>query len=73
MTAVKERFGLYRRRRKDSVYTDRSHSEKNPRYVYDRLYVSLVSASPAFLNWARQRHTICWHAAREAGRESVAV
>jgi len=35
------------------VYTDRSHAEKNARYVYDRLYVSLVSASPAFLNWVQ--------------------
>lgn len=33
------------------VYTDRYHTETNPRYVYDRLYVSLVSASPAFVNW----------------------
>jgi hypothetical protein len=33
------------------VYTDRYHIEKNARYVYERLYVSLVSASPAFVNW----------------------
>jgi hypothetical protein len=33
------------------VYTDRYHSDKNARYVYERLYVSLVSASPAFVSW----------------------
>ena len=33
------------------VYTDRSHTAKNPRYVYDRLYVSLVSASRPFIDW----------------------
>ncbi|HJS44423.1 MAG TPA: hypothetical protein VJ755_13200 [Gemmatimonadales bacterium] len=32
-------------------YTDRYHARKNALYVYDRLYVNLVSASPAFLEW----------------------
>ena len=35
------------------VYTDRYHSEKNASYVYQRLYVSLVSASPAFVSWVQ--------------------
>ena len=33
------------------VYTGRYHTAKNARYVYDRLYVSVVSASPAFVQW----------------------
>ena len=33
------------------VYTDRYHIEKKASYVYQRLYVSLVSASPAFVSW----------------------
>src|SRR5262249_59583585 len=32
-------------------YTDRYHTKKNERYVYDRLYVSIVSASPRFIEW----------------------
>jgi hypothetical protein len=35
------------------VYTDRYHATKNARYVYDRLYVSLVSASRPFVDWLR--------------------
>ena len=35
------------------VYTDRYHTAKKPRYVYKRLYVSLVSASRQFLEWAQ--------------------
>jgi hypothetical protein len=35
------------------VYVDRHHSARNPRYVYQRLYVTLVSASRAFLDWIR--------------------
>src|SRR5688572_11027138 len=38
-------------------YTDRYHIAKNPRYVYQRLYVSLVSASPAFVRWLQERVT----------------
>jgi hypothetical protein len=38
-----------------SVYIDRYHAAKNPRYVYQRLYVSLVSASPDFMRWLQQR------------------
>lgn len=37
------------------TYTDRYHTPKNPRYVYQRLYVSLVSASPAFVRWLQER------------------
>src|SRR5881409_493926 len=33
------------------VYTDRYHVPKNERYVYERLYVSIVSASRAFIEW----------------------
>lgn len=37
------------------VYTDRYHVSKNARYIYQRLYVVLVSASLAFLDWIRAR------------------
>lgn len=37
------------------VYTDRYHTTKKECYVYERLYVSLFSASPPFLNWVRAR------------------
>jgi hypothetical protein len=33
------------------VYTDRYHVKKNERYVYERLYVSIVSASRSFIAW----------------------
>jgi len=33
------------------VYVDRHHTTKNERYVYERLYVSLVSASRTFVDW----------------------
>jgi hypothetical protein len=33
------------------VYTDRYHLAKNERYIYQRLYVSLCSASRPFLEW----------------------
>ena len=33
------------------LYTDRSHTIKDTRYVYERLYVSLYSASRPFLEW----------------------
>lgn len=33
------------------TYLDRFNASKNPKYVYDRLFVSLVSASPRFLRW----------------------
>jgi hypothetical protein len=36
------------------TYTDRSHTGKNSAYVYGRLYVSLVSASPRFVEWIRR-------------------
>ncbi|MBI2492206.1 MAG: AsnC family protein [Candidatus Rokubacteria bacterium] len=39
------------------VYTDRYHAAKNEHYVYERLYVSLVSASRAFIDWIRQTIT----------------
>jgi AcrR family transcriptional regulator len=35
------------------TYVDRYNTSKNPKYVYERLYVSLVSASPCFLEWNR--------------------
>lgn len=37
------------------VYTDRYHTAKKEHYVYERLYVSLVSASRPFLDWMRSR------------------
>jgi len=33
------------------VYTDRYHVPKNERYVYERLYIDIVSASHAFIEW----------------------
>ena len=33
------------------VYTDRYHTTKDTRYVYERLYVSLYSASRPFVEW----------------------
>jgi hypothetical protein len=35
------------------VYTDRYHVPKCDRYVYERLYLSIVSASYAFIEWLR--------------------
>lgn len=35
------------------VYVDRYHCGKNARYVYERLYVTLVSASRPFVDWFR--------------------
>lgn len=36
------------------TYVDRYNTSKHPKYVYDRLFVSLVSASPLFLQWIRR-------------------
>lgn len=33
------------------VYTDRYHVSKNHRYIYERLYLSIVSASRLFIEW----------------------
>ena len=33
------------------VYVDRYHSDRNARYVYERLYVTLVSAGRPFVDW----------------------
>ena len=33
------------------VYTDRYHATTCDRYVYERLYLSIVSASSAFIDW----------------------
>jgi hypothetical protein len=35
------------------TYTDRYNVCKNPSYIYTRVYVSLVSASPPFIEWLR--------------------
>ena len=35
------------------VYTDAYHAARRPQYVYERLYVSLVSASRRFLDWIK--------------------
>jgi len=37
------------------TYIDRYHTATNERYVYERLYVSLNSASAAFLDWVLAR------------------
>lgn len=42
---------------------DRYHSRKNDRYVYERLYVSLVSASLPFVDWVRTTVTRLAHVA----------
>jgi hypothetical protein len=36
------------------TYIDRYNTSKHPGYVYTRLYVSIVSASPPFLEWLRE-------------------
>ena len=36
-------------------YTDRYHAGKKADYVYERLYVSLVSASEPFVEWIRMK------------------
>jgi hypothetical protein len=36
-----------------TTYVDRYNTFKSPRYVYARLYVSLVSASRGFIHWVR--------------------
>jgi hypothetical protein len=36
------------------TYTDRYNTFKKPTYVYTRLYLSLVSASPRFVEWLRE-------------------
>jgi hypothetical protein len=59
------------------TYVDRYNTRKHPKYVYDRLFVSLVSASPAFLQWVR--HTVLrlrglsghLRAGREPGRRTM--
>jgi len=38
-------------------YTDRYHARKNAAYVYERLYVVLVSASRPFLEWVQETIT----------------
>lgn len=35
------------------TYIDRDHTVKSAHYVYTRLYVSVVSASPRFIEWLR--------------------
>ncbi len=41
------------------TYVDEFNATKNPKYVYDRLYVSLVSASPCFVRWIQRRISGC--------------
>ena len=36
------------------TYRDHFNARKKPTYVYDRLYVSIVSASPEFLPWIQE-------------------
>ena len=61
------------------VYTDRSHAMTKDRYVYERLYVSLVSASLAFIEWiqaAAERLagvSGAIHEQRRAGRRPIWV
>ena len=37
------------------TYVDRYNTSKNPAYVYTRLFVSIVSASPRFVEWLQAR------------------
>jgi hypothetical protein len=37
------------------TYVDRYNTRKSPAYVYTRLFVSIVSASPRFLEWMQTR------------------
>jgi hypothetical protein len=53
------------------VYTDRYHSGKNDRYVYERLYVSLVSASRPFVDWVRKTVTRLAHIAGAITRKGA--
>jgi hypothetical protein len=59
------------------VYTDRYHSRKKDRYVYERLYVSLVSASLVFIDWVRMTvlrlaHVAgALHESRRAGQRPI--
>lgn len=60
------------------AYTDRHHTVKESSYVYERLYVSLASASRAFIDWMRQQiHRLCGgargavHMKRAPGRHHV--
>ena len=59
------------------VYKDRYHCTKKDRYVYERLYVSLVSASLAFVDWVRTTVTRLVHVAgaiheeRRAGQRPI--
>jgi hypothetical protein len=58
-------------------YVDRYHVAKNPKYVYTRLNVSLVSASPPFLEWVQSTARRLLHVAgvitRNDGRGRVSV
>jgi hypothetical protein len=59
------------------VYTDRYHTRKKEAYVYERLYVSLVSASFRFVDWIRAAverlaHVAgAIHEARRPGQRSI--
>jgi len=59
------------------VYKDRYHCTKKDRYVYERLYVSLVSASLAFVDWVRTTVSRLVHVAgaiheeRRAGQRPI--
>lgn len=59
------------------TYVDRYNASKNSKYVYDRLFVSLVSASPCFLQWIQQTvlrlRSISGHlnVGRSAGRRDM--
>ena len=37
-----------------TTYVDRYNTSKKPTYVYTRVYLSLVSASPRFVEWLRE-------------------
>jgi hypothetical protein len=59
------------------TYVDRHHASRNPAYVYTRLFVSLVSASPDFLGWVRamvrKRRALSGHVTvrRASGRHDL--
>jgi hypothetical protein len=50
------------------VYTDRYHTQKKEAYVYQRLYVSLVSASFQFVEWIQASVTRLAHVGGVIGK-----
>jgi hypothetical protein len=49
------------------TYTDRYNIPKSPKYIYTRVYVSLVSASPPFIEWLRASVQRLWQLSGDVG------